>query len=108
MSNIDIDFNAAIAASASGDNTIVAAIAGKRIAVYGYVLVAAGAVTARFESGAGGTALTGQMSFAANGGVSCPLSSGKAWFITTTSQALNLELSSAVSVAGHITYEYID
>lgn len=106
--DIDIDFNAPIAASSSGDNEIVAAISGKRIAVYGYALVAAGAVTCRFESGASGTALTGQMSFAANGGIACPLSSGKAWFITASGQSLNLELGGAVSVAGHVTYDYIN
>jgi hypothetical protein len=108
MASIDIDFNAAIAASSSGDNEIVAAIAGKRIAVYGYMLVAAGAVTARWESGAGGTALSGQMSFGANGGAVAPLSCDKAWMITGVGQSLNLELGGAVSVAGHVTYDYID
>ncbi len=108
MAAIDIDYNIAIAASSSGDNQLVPAIAGKRIAVYGYVLLAASAVTVRFESGAGGTALSGQMAIGVNGGIAAPLSCDKAWMITAAGQALNLELSSAVSVAGHMTYDYID
>ncbi len=53
---------AVIAVSGSGNNTIVAAITGKRIRVLAFVLTMTGtAVTARFEDGAGGTALTGPM-----------------------------------------------
>ena len=49
--------------AASGDNTLVAAVAGKRIRVLAFLLVAAGTVTARVRvRGADGTALTGQMS----------------------------------------------
>ena len=87
----------------AGDNSIVAAVDGKKIRVLSYALVAAAAVTVRFESGAGGTALTGQMSFAANGGVSCPFNEG-GWFETAAGAALNLELGGAVSVDGHLSY----
>jgi hypothetical protein len=60
--------SAAIAASSSGDNTIVAAqAAGKRIAVWQYVIIAEGDVDVRWESGAGGTALSGQMHLTADG-----------------------------------------
>jgi hypothetical protein len=87
----------------SGNNTIIAAVSGKKIRVLSYTIVAAGAVNARFESGAGGTALTGQMTLAAAGDsvtAHCP----QGLFETAASALLNLELSGAVSVDGHITY----
>jgi len=95
--------NLAIDHAASGDNTLVAAQTGKRIIVHQLFLVAAGAVNVRFESGAGGTALTGQMNFAANGGIVLPFSE-QGWFETAQSTLLNLELSGAVSVDGSLKY----
>ena len=94
---------AAIDAAESGDNTIVAAVTDKRIVVVAGFAIAAGAVTARFESGAGGTALTGQMSLAANGGFVLPFNEA-GWFETAAGELLNLELSGAVSVDGALTY----
>lgn len=94
---------AAIAASSSGDNTLVAAVATKKIRVLSYTLVAAGAVVCRFEDGAGGTAKSGQMALAANGILSVPFSP-VGHFETTANTLLNLELGGAVSVAGHICY----
>lgn len=94
---------AAIDAATSGDNTLVAAVASKKIRVMSLFLVAAGAVTARFESGAGGTALTGQMNLAANGGFVLPFNP-VGWFETASNTLLNLELSGAVSVDGSLTY----
>lgn len=87
----------------SGDNTLVAAVTGKKIRVLSYVLVASGAVTVRFESGASGTALTGQMSLAANGGISAPFNEN-GYFETAAGVLLNLELGGAVSVDGHLSY----
>jgi hypothetical protein len=87
----------------SGNNTIVAAVADKKIRVLSAFIVAAGAVTARFESGADGTALTGQMSLAANSGFVLPYNP-LGWFETAASALLNLELGGAVSVDGSITY----
>lgn len=92
---------------AAGDNTIVAAVAGKKIRVLSYVIVAAGAVTVRFESAASGAALTGQMSLAANGGVSCAYNEG-GWFETAAGALLNLELGGIVSVDGHLSYILVD
>ena len=93
---------AAIAASSSGDNTVIAAVTSKKIRVLGYTLIAAGTVNVRFESGAGGTALTGVMPLIANMGMSPNGSFPQ--FETASNTLLNLELSAAVSVAGHITY----
>lgn len=87
----------------NGDNTIIAAVAGKKIRVLDIVIIAAGTTTVRFESGAGGTALTGQMSLVAQSGLApgfCPVGH----FETAAGSLLNLELSAAVFVDGWIVY----
>jgi len=94
---------AAIDAATSGDNTLVAAVEGKKIRVLDYVFIAAGTVNVRFESGASGTALTGQMNFIANTGVA-PGFTPIGHFETAAGALLNLELSGAVSVDGHLAY----
>lgn len=97
---------AAIAAS-STDNTLLAAQgSGNKIRVHSLTIVAASAVTARFESGTGGTALTGQMPLAANGGVVLGFNP-VGWFETAANALLNLELGSAVSVAGCFQYTVV-
>lgn len=100
--------HAVIDHAASGDNTIVAAVAGKKIRVIAYTIVAAGAVTVRFEDGASGTALTGQMSLAANGGVVNSYNPGGCFADCSVNTLLNLELGGAVSADGHLTYQLID
>ena len=87
----------------SGDNTLVAAVTGKKIRVLNYTLVTSAAVNVRFESGAGGTALTGVMEFDANSGASVDCGH-TGCFQTAAGALLNLELSGAVSVDGHLTY----
>lgn len=99
--------HAVIDAATSGDNTIVAAQGASNIIVVHQVfLVASAAVTARFESAAGGTALTGQMQLAANSGFVLPFSP-VGWFKTAANALLNLELSGAVSVDGSIGYSVV-
>lgn len=91
----------------SGNNTIVAAVAGRKIRVLSFFLVSAGTVLARFESDADGTALTGQMTLAVNDVVEAgynPLGH----FETVAGELLNLELSAAVSVDGALTYVLVD
>jgi hypothetical protein len=93
-----------VAASTLGDNTLVAAVAGRQIRVLGFALVATGgANTVRFESGAGGTALTGQMDLGADGQL-VPGFSPTGWFQTAAGALLNLELSAATAVAGWLVY----
>ena len=88
----------------SGDNTLQAAAgAGIKIRVLSVMMVSAGTVTARFESGAGGTALTGQMNLVANSGFTLPYNPA-GWFETADNALLNLELSGAISVDGCFTY----
>lgn len=98
---------AKIDAATSGDNTLVAAQgSGNKIRVYAAFLVAAGTVNVRFESGAGGTALTGQMNLVANTGFVLPFNP-LGWFETAANTLLNLELSAAVSVDGCLTYSIV-
>ena len=50
----------------TGDNTVVAAVAGKTIQVYGlFLVVTTTAVALTFKDGTGGTALTGPMTVSA-------------------------------------------
>ena len=86
----------------SGSADIVSLVSGKKIRVLAYALICAGATTVKFQSG-GSTDLTGDMSFPANGGISC--SENKfGWFETVSGEKLNIVLGSAVAVDGHITY----
>ncbi len=94
---------AAIDAALSGDNTLVAAVAAKKIRVLSLMMVSAGTVTTRFEDGASGTALSGQMNLVANSGFTLPFNP-VGWFETTANTLLNLELSGAVSVDGMLVY----
>jgi hypothetical protein len=98
---------AVIDAASSGDNTIVSAVTGKKIRVLSCFLVAAGIVNVRFESAAGGTALTGQMNLTTYSGFVLPFNEG-GWFETVAAELLNLELSGAISVDGCLTYVEVD
>lgn len=97
---------AAIHAASSGDNAAVAAVEGARIRVLDCLLIASDTVTVRFESSAGGAALTGQMQLAANGGFASGFNP-EGHFQTEAGEALNLELSEAVSVDGWIVYKEV-
>lgn len=94
---------AIIDAASNGDNTILASVSSKKIRVLALFLVAAGTTTVRFESGASGTALTGQMNLIANSGFTLPYNP-VGWFETAATTLLNLELSANVSVDGCFTY----
>lgn len=89
---------------ASADNTLVAADATKKIRVLaGKLVTSGGANTLRFESAAGGTALTGQMTLADDAQFDlpyCPVGH----FETAANELLNLELSGATSVDGWLVY----
>lgn len=95
--------HAVINDAVSGNNTLVAAVSGKRIVVLQLLLISAGAMTVRFESGAGGTALTGQMTVVEGSGFSLPFSP-LGHFSTDSGDLLNLELSAAVRADGYLKY----
>jgi hypothetical protein len=98
---------AVIDVASSGDNTIVAAAGGQSIIrVHAWTLTAAGALTVRWESGASGTALSGQVTLATG----IPWTSGwceEGWFDCAANTLLNLELSAGTSVDGIVIYRVI-
>lgn len=106
------DFNplsAVINDAVSGDNTIVAAAgAGKKIAVWAILIVSDGTVDVRWEDGAAGTALTGQVPLQAREGYAIPAGGLVPLFIGSANTLLNLELSLAVNVHGFVSYTVID
>jgi hypothetical protein len=94
---------AVISGSASGNNTLVAAVSGKKIRMLSLLLVASGTVNVKFQSGAGGTDLTGLMNLVANTGFSLAYSP-IGHFETASNTLLNMSLSAAVAVGGVLTY----
>ena len=94
---------AVIDISASGDNTVVAAVAAKKLVVTSICLIAAGTVTLTVKSGAAGTAITGPLPLAVNTGFSSGFDPA-GHFQTAAGALLNLSLSAAVAVGGWLTY----
>lgn len=100
--------SAPVNASGSGNNTAVAAVAGKKIRVYAAVLSGAGAVNFKFQSGAGGTDLTGLFVVAAAGGLVTLPYNPEGWFECAAENVLlNLNLSAAVAVSGVVQYKEV-
>lgn len=94
---------AAISASTSGNNTLVAAVTSKKIRVLACVVTSSGTVNAKFQDGAGGTDKTGLFYMIANTGFALPYNP-VGWFETTAGVLLNLNLSAATAVGGCLTY----
>lgn len=93
-----------INASSSGDNTIVAAVATKKIRVLGYAMVATGTVTALFQDSAGSPVIFGGFDLIANSGVSYAGGLLAPAFDTAAGNGLEINLSAGVAVKGHLTY----
>lgn len=84
---------AILAAAATANETLVAAVTGKKIRVLAAAITGSGAAAVRFESTSGGTALTPviQASIASNiGNVVLPFNE-HGWFETVAGELLNLE-----------------
>jgi len=94
---------AVISAAGSGNNTLITAVSGKKIRVLSYTIVTTTAVTCQFQSGAGGTNLSGAMPAGVNGVISAPFTP-LGHFETAAAALLNLSLGGAVAVAGHLSY----
>lgn len=92
-----------MSASTNGNNTLVAAVTGRKVRVLAAVLVAAGTVSPKFQSGAGGTDLTGAMPMVANGALVLPFNP-EGWFETAAGALLNLALTAGVAVTGLLVY----
>ena len=95
--------HAAIAAGSSGDNTIVAAVTGKKIRVLSVLILVPSNLVIAFESGASGTALTGDMELGAKTPLVLPFNP-EGWFETAAGALLNLELAGATATAGCLSY----
>lgn len=94
---------AAIAASTSGNNTLVNAVTSKKIRVLALWLNANGSVNAKLQTGAGGTDLTGLLYCVANSGMVLPFNPA-GWCETAAGALLNLNLSAAIAVGGSLLY----
>jgi len=94
---------ALINTSSSGDTTLVAAVASRKIRVVSYAFICSGTVGVKFQSGTGGTALTGVMEFTAQTGIAPGLNQ---WghFESASGVLLAINLSAAIAVRGHLTY----
>lgn len=92
---------AKITAASSGANEIVAAVTGKKIVVLSYHLSSAGTVNAKWQSAS--TDISGLLYTVANIGVPVAFSP-VGHFATASGEALNLNLSGAVAVGGHLVY----
>jgi hypothetical protein len=93
--------NAVISFAASGDNTIVAAVANKRIYIFRLYFILGAASNITFKTGT--TALSGALPFQANQGMildptECP------WHQTDVGSAFILNSSNAVQVSGSVGY----
>lgn len=106
VAQVDKKF-ASVAATASGNNTIVSAVTDKKIRVLGYMLTAdaaGGGIDGRFRTGAAGAFLTGPM-FLEKGVISTYAGNTEApAFETVAGDALILNLSAAKNISGHIVY----
>lgn len=94
---------ASVNATADGDNTLVAAIVGRKIRVINYVLYASATGAANFTSGAGGTVLARCLP-AVNGGASFAGDENSPAFETAAGAALVLNNGAGVDILGHLTY----
>lgn len=93
--------NGVITFAASGDNTIIAAVAGKRVYVFRLYFILGATSNITFKRGT--TALSGAMPFGANQGMvldptECP------WHQTDPGEAFVINSSNAVQVSGSIGY----
>lgn len=96
---------AVIDVASAGESTLVAAVTSKKIRVVSMFIVNGhtSTQTVRFKSGTGGTAITGQMIFGANGGVVLP-NNEHGWFETAAGALLSLELAGGTTVDGALSY----
>ena len=106
MANSEIKY-AAISGATSGDNTLVAAVTGKKIRVMALAVQATVAVGFRLEDGAGGTALTGVMELPVSAPFVLPFNP-VGWCETSAATLLNMELDAATQVSGLLTYTEVE
>jgi hypothetical protein len=98
LSSTAINFNTA------GDQTLVAGVAGQIITVYKVFFVVSAAATLTFKDGTAGTALTGAMSFTANGSLTFAFDN-QPWFFASPGNAFVLtQTTTTAQVSGRIYF----
>lgn len=98
-------FSTPVNVSANGNNTAIAASAGKRIVPLAGDLIATGAVTVTVQS-SGGAVLDGPFAFPATGGkIYAQVDWGH--FATGLGEALVINLGGSVQVGGHLLYALV-
>ena len=101
----------ALAASASGATTVIPARAGYAVRVYAGVVSLSGAVNVKFQSHNAPTDLTGLYYGAAAGATVTFAGLGseqrRGHFQTLAGEALDINLSGATAVGGHLVWEYV-
>lgn len=93
---------ARINADADGDNTIVAAVAGKRLRVFGYALGSSSGAECDIKSGA--STILAEFTLAANGQVSYAGGDASPAFETSVGEAVVINTTAAQDVNGHLVY----
>ena len=94
----------AIIAGSGTDNTIVAAVATKKIRVLSYHIMSLVGNNIRFQSGTGASnLLTGFSYIGSNGGLVAPYNP-MGWFETSGNNLLNIKMTAAQSIGGCLTY----
>lgn len=107
--NLSVYKHAVIAASASGHNLIVAAVAAKRIVVIAFNITArSAACDAQFKSNSGGTNISGLKSLEIAGDAYVQGFNPAGHFKTAVGHDLSLNLSVATEIDGELTYVEID
>lgn len=93
--------SAPITFASSGNNTLIALSATKRIMVHRLWLVVAGATALTFKNGS--TELSGAVPMLSNGGMTFDIT-GEPWFEVDIGNAFILNSSNAVQVSGSVYY----
>lgn len=94
--------SAIIDTATSGDNTIIAAVTGRKFAIFQMWLWINGTVTITLKNGAGAN-LIGPMACVAQNNPQWPHGDDP-WFITSAGNAFIINLSGAVQVSGRVYY----
>lgn len=90
--------------ASSGDNTVVAAVASKKILVVGYSLMASGTTNAKFLDDAGGTQISMLHYFVANTGITKDMTGKVLFGNSAVNKPLILNLSANIAVGVDIWY----
>lgn len=103
MSQIDNMREGDINFAASGDNTLIAAVAGAKVRMWQILLIANAAVNVIFKHGA--TAFNGfAIPFVAQGSTLVLDHTGQPWLTTLPGEALVVNSSGAVQLTGRVYY----